>query len=131
MSTCRMLRVETGMFLLAALDDVACEPVERGRRIAEPLETCECRGEKFIAALSRGFKTQHRRVGRLVQRQVRTGRFADDMGFTFHIEDVVLDLEGDADVPAKPIQGGRIGIRQVLRPAGRPRRRQRESVRRS
>ena len=66
---------------------------------------------QLARAPARRGKSGGRGVGGLLERGIRAGGLAEQRRIAFHIEDVILDLEGEADVGPETLERRELGAR--------------------
>ena len=65
--------------------------------MAKEFQMFDAAFQQLVAALARCLDTEQQWISCFVEAGIRTDRFADDMSFPFDVQNVVLDLEGDAN----------------------------------
>src|SRR6056297_2099890 len=105
MSTWRIQRWRSPFWFMArsgdassagAMDDEVGQPAQGLRRLAEVVERRRARSVELVAAALGLVETEQAGPGGLVVAGVGARRLADHLGFALHVQDVVADLEREA-----------------------------------
>src|SRR5579859_2971588 len=85
-------------------NDVFREPNQRSDSLAQGCQSVHRLILEFRGLLLGALQAQYAGVGGLVAGRVGAGSFAQGIGVAFHVQDVVLDLEGQAHALGIAIQ---------------------------
>src|SRR5690606_35879116 len=106
-------RVSDTNFSVCALQDEVAEPHEAFAALAERRERAHRARVDLVRTLPRAVEAEDRRVGRLVVRAVAARALAERRRILLDLEEIVADLEHEADVAREDVEPAALGVGEL------------------